>query len=52
MLLIVDIDGIREWRAAQDTGTVVKEIMGGGMKHNRWVIGGGARTASELVVAR
>jgi hypothetical protein len=52
MLLIIDIDVIREWRGAQDTGTVVKEIMGGGMKHNRWVIGGGARTASELVVAR
>jgi hypothetical protein len=52
MLLIIDIDVIREWRGAQDTGTVVKEIMGGGTKNNSWVIGGGARVASELVVAR
>jgi hypothetical protein len=26
--------------------------MGGGTKNNSWVIGGGARVASELVVAR
>jgi hypothetical protein len=45
MLLILDIDGIREWRRAQDTGTVAEEIRGGGMEHSNKVRGSGAHAA-------